>query len=136
MTATSCGRPALRALLVELSLKAQILHNRPEDLDRFIQTQEPRIMKAVLAGDQLLNEKQVAARYGDVFSVKRLRNMRFRGTGPRFHKIGAHKNSRVFYKVSDLENFIVESQQLTTFLPAMTMTSRPVSGFPQPKSIL
>lgn len=135
MEQLSQARPALRALLVELSLKAQLLGEKPKELDRFIGHQEPRIMKAVLAGDQLLNEHQVAARYGEAFAVKRLRNMRYRGTGPRFHKFGTHRNSRVFYKVSDLENFIMESKQLTPFMPAMTMTGAPVAAFPKPKSI-
>ncbi|CAM2011580.1 helix-turn-helix transcriptional regulator [Acanthopleuribacter pedis] len=123
MTAIFSGRPAVRALLVELSLKAQLLKDDPQELDRFIQQQEPQIVKAILSGSQLLNETQVAQRYGNIFSVKRLRNMRYRGTGPYFHKLGDHKNSRVFYKVSDLEHFIATAQQLTNFLPAMTVTA-------------
>ena len=56
---------------------------------------------ATLAPGDLLDERKAAAILGA--SVQTLRNWRWRGQGPRFHKIGQRL---VRYRRADLEAFI------------------------------
>jgi len=89
--------------------------NTPEELDALVCASLDKIVRATHVQDQLLSEKQVAARY-EFLDVVKLRNMRHRGNGPRYLKMGEHKNSRVYYRLEDVEAWIVGPYQLEPFV--------------------
>jgi hypothetical protein len=100
----------LREILIDLSIKSRLVET-PEDLDQLICEAAPKLQKAMSRQDQLLTEKEIVSRYR-FLSENRLRNMRFKGIGPRYIKFGEARNSRVFYRPSDIEAWIVEHYQL------------------------
>ena len=104
----------LTNILVRTILKARMLEC-PRELDALIGDTVSKLIRAVHIQDELLCEKKIAERYGFLDVVK-LRNMRTRGAGPRFLKMGPHRNSRVYYKNSDIDAWIIEQYQLESFV--------------------
>ena len=81
-----------------------------DDLDALLSDTIPKIMKATTQKDQLLTEKEVSLRY-PFLSVKQLQNWRYRHQGIKYIKTGSSRNSRVLYRVSDIEAFFQEQEQ-------------------------
>lgn len=96
----------LQVLLMQFFMSAQ--EGSIDDVDRLIAKYIPKI-KASREYDQLLTEKQVVQKY-PALHTNMLRHMRQMGTGPRFLKTGLHKNSRLFYKASDIDKWIATLQ--------------------------
>ena len=96
----------VRLLLSEFSLR---LKEGGTDRETTLSETAEKIEKA-LQSDALLTEAQVVQRYRWL-TLGKLRNMRFRHEGPKYHKFGPHKNSRVFYRISDIEAWILENEQ-------------------------
>lgn len=92
----------LQALLMQFFMSAQ--NGSIDDVDRLIAKYIPKI-KATKEYDLLLTEKQVVEKY-PALHLNMLRHMRQMGTGPSFLKTGLHRNSRIFYKVSDIEKWV------------------------------
>ena len=63
------------------------------------------IQKATLRDQTLINETEVVKIFR-AFSRKTLQTMRYQGRGPRYVKFGTNRNSRVFYKICDIRDFI------------------------------
>ncbi len=104
----------LEHILVDTVLQARMLSS-PRDLDALIKATVNKLARAFHTQDQLLTEKQIAARYA-FLDVTKLRNMRHRGTGPKYIKMGAYRNSRVYYRLADVESWIVSHYQLEPFM--------------------
>ncbi len=100
----------LKHILVELVLKVRLL-SAPQEVDLLIDETLSKFDRAYHAQDEMLTEKQVSCRW-PFLDVRRLQNMRFRGVGPRYHKLSNTKQGRVYYRVSDVEAFIAQTQQL------------------------
>ena len=109
---------ALEHILVNTVLQARMLSS-PRELDALIKATVDKLSRAFHTQDQLLTEKQVAARYG-FLDVTKLRNMRHRRTGPKYIKMGAYRNSRVYYRLADVETWIVGHYQLEPFMEGFT----------------
>ncbi len=95
----------VRELLWKMALK--IRECDTDSINHILDGFSEKIELAVRIKDEYLTEKQVAERY-PILDVKKLRNFRQRGGGPQFFKFGDHRNSRVFYKIADIEQWIVE----------------------------
>ena len=80
-----------------------------DEINRLISEVETKILGA-RDGEKLLCEKEVSAQW-DFLSLAVLRNMRARGNGPKFLKFGQARNSRIYYKVSDVEAWINDQYQ-------------------------
>ena len=105
----------IRHLLTDLIMRAKLLES-PEELDRILSASVPKLQKACRFQDELLTEKQVAERW-EFLTVIKLRNMRSRSQGPIFLKFGKSRNSRIFYRIADIESWIVRHEQLQPMLP-------------------
>ena len=88
----------------------------PSELDQMLNAMVPRLQKACRFQDDLLSEKQVAERW-EFLNVIKLRNMRTRNQGPVFLKFGKSRNSRVYYRIADIESWIIRHEQLQPPLP-------------------
>lgn len=106
--------PVVKHLLVEIVCKARMIEDHLE-LDDLIENSTGKIFRAVHAQDTLLTEKDVVARY-TFLTLPALRNMRMRQQGPKYVKFGHTKNSRVYYRRADIEQWIVDHYQLTQFI--------------------
>ena len=105
----------IRHLLTDLIMRAKLLQS-PEELDQILRVTVPRLQKACRYQDDLLSEKQVAERW-EFLNVIKLRNMRARNQGPVFLKFGKSRNSRIYYRIADIESWIIRHEQLQTKLP-------------------
>lgn len=106
--------PTLRTLLVHLVLRSK-LESSPEKLDVLITETAAQVVSVLQQSNQLLTEAEVAERY-KFLNVIRLRNMRFKGTGPTVYRFGTGRNCRVFYKPKDIEAWIIAHECLTPFI--------------------
>ncbi len=105
----------LRALLVDLVMKARMI-NDPAEIDRLIAETEKKAERAARLKDDWLNAEQLVERYPGIFeTVNVVRNHVARGTGPRFTKFRKYRQSPVRWKVADVEVWILENQGLTGF---------------------
>ena len=77
----------------------------PEQLKKLIATTAKKVYGACIYHDKLLSEHNVAEKY-ELLTVVKLRNMRSRKQGPAIYKTGPHRNSRVYYKVADIETWL------------------------------
>ena len=116
--APASTKPHEQDILVDTVLKARMLSS-PRELDALIRETVDKLARAFHTQDQLLTEKQVAARYG-FLDVTKLRNMRHRGNGPKYIKMGAYRNSRVYYRLGDVETWIVSYYQLEPLMEGFT----------------
>jgi hypothetical protein len=82
-------------------------------LDSLIQETVGQLMRAGQYQKQLLTEKEVSEKF-PFLSIIKLRNMRSRNQGPNYHKLGEFRNSRVFYKISDVESWIVQHYRVSS----------------------
>ena len=105
----------IRHLLTDLIMRAKLLES-PEELDQILRVTVPRLQKACRYQDDLLTEKQVAERW-EFLNVIKLRNMRTRNQGPVFLKFGKSRNSRIYYRIADIESWIIRHEQLQPTLP-------------------
>lgn len=98
----------LRALMSEFLVIGRGL---PEsELEAFITLYVPRFEDCFSDG-LLLTEKQVVEK-NPALSLSMLRNLRQRGKGPKFIKLGKHRNSRIFYRTKDLESWLDSFDEL------------------------
>jgi len=104
----------LKHLLVETIFKSRMI-DHPKELDKLIEETVKKLYRAFHAQDALLCEKEVAARFPFLTLIK-LRNMRARGNGVKHLKFGKTRNARVYYRVSDIESWIVKHYQLEPFI--------------------
>ena len=104
----------LKHLLVETIFKSRMI-DHPKELDALIDETVGKLYRAFHTQDNLLCEKEVAQRFPFLTLIK-LRNMRTRHIGPKYLKMGSHRNSRVYYKHSDIETWIIEQYQLGSFV--------------------
>ncbi len=111
----------LKHLVLDIVTRAKLMSS-PQDLDHLLTTSVPQLQKACRFQDHLLCEKEVSERWG-FLTVRQLQNMRFRHRGPKYHKMGNARNSRVYYRISDIEAWIVEHEQLEPFLEPFTTPS-------------
>ena len=103
----------LRSLLVDLLLKAQLTSD-PEKLDQLISECERKAARVVRLKDEWLTAAQVVERYPSIFPTEAaLRNRVSRGLAPRYTKFGKHRQSRISFKVADVEAWILRNQELT-----------------------
>ena len=65
-------------------------------------------------GDDPLFTTKQAARYLSL-SPRTLERMRVEGTGPRFHRAGKGKRSRVLYRKSDLDRWLTAHQSTSEY---------------------
>ena len=87
----------------------------PHERDILITETIPKLIKAVRFQDQLLTEKEVVRRW-KFLTVKQLQHMRYRDQGPKYVKFGNARNSRVYYRISEVEAWIVAHEQLEPFI--------------------
>ena len=99
--------------MVETILKAKLIDD-VQELDTLANEALSRLLRAFHVQDDLLCEKEVAARFS-FLTLTKLRKMRCAGKGPKYIKFGKTKNSRVYYRVSDIESWIVDNYQLEPF---------------------
>ncbi len=89
-----------------LKNNAPFLSN-PSVLDERINESVPRVISLCRDQDALLDEHSVVERY-PTFTLYALRSMRYRNQGPPYIKTGTYKNSRVLYRVADIERWYLE----------------------------
>lgn len=111
----------LRSLLVNFYSRSQLVRTQ-DDLDDLLQDTTEKVHRAFFVQDDLLTEKDVSVRWR-FLTLSKLRNMRFRNQGPKYIKTGEHRNSRVYYKVADVERWIVEHYQMEPFVDGLKRTS-------------
>jgi len=104
----------LKHLLVETIFKSRMI-DQPQDLDILISETISRLTHAMRHQDRLLNEKEVSQRY-PFLSIKQLQNWRYRHQGIKYIKTGRSRNSRVLYRISDIEAFLVNHEQNEPFI--------------------
>ena len=85
-------------------LKSRHLENA-QALDDLINATVQDMTAAFHHQGKLMTEKEVAARW-PCLNVIRLRNMRYKENGPPYLKLGESRNSRIFYKFSDIETWL------------------------------
>ena len=107
-------KPTIKHLLVEIIMKSQMM-NEPQKLDNLIQETESKISQAFHENDTLYCEKEISQKYPFLTLIK-LRNMRARGNGPKHHKFGQSRNSRVYYRLGDIETWIAENEQTEPYI--------------------
>ena len=73
-----------------------------EDLKKLIEQKAAEVMRVQAGSDLLLSERDVNKRY-PAFTRSYLQMLRFRNSGPRYYKMHAGQNGRVYYKISDIE---------------------------------
>lgn len=111
----------LKTILVHAILQAKMLDD-PTKLDQLITQTLHQFSRAETSQDQLLTEKEVANQW-HFLDERKLRNMRFKGIGPKYYKFGHGKNGRIFYKACDIEQWITEHECLTAYLEETTQTA-------------
>ncbi len=104
----------IKHILIDTLMRAKLLSS-PDDLDTLLSSAVPKIMKATTRQDQLLTEKEVSQHY-PFLSVKQLQNWRYRHQGIKYIKTGTSRNSRVLYRVSDIEAFLVHHERNEPFI--------------------
>ena len=95
---------AVKDTLTEIIMKLELV-NDPDQIDPILDDGVSRLINAVYTEDKLLCEKEVVARF-PFMSMGQLRNMRSLETGPKFVKFGDFRNSRIYYKVVDIQEWI------------------------------
>ena len=100
---------AIKHILIETLMRAKLITS-PDDLDTLLTETIPKIIKATTQKDQFLTEKEVAVRY-PFLSVKQLQNWRYWHQGTKYIKTGTSRNSRVLYRVSDIEAWLVQNER-------------------------
>ena len=101
--------PMFRAILLDLICQGSKARSSDE-INQLISDAETQIIRFLQDGEKLLCEKEVSARW-PFLSLAMLRNMRARGYGPKFLKFGTSRNSRIFYKVMDIQYWIDSQYQ-------------------------
>lgn len=96
-------------ILKEFLMKFQMMRE-PDKLDPLIAVTTENITKVNKRQKDLLTEHEVVERF-PFLNVNKLRNMRARSQGPSYHKFGSSRNSRVFYRMADIESWILSSHQ-------------------------
>ena len=104
----------VKHLLVDLILKARMIED-PKEMDRHVDYSMGKLSRAYHTKSALLTEKQAVDRFQFLTLIK-LRNMRARGSGPKYLKFGTSRNGRIYYRVSDIEAWIVANYQLEPFV--------------------
>ena len=105
---------SLKHVLVELITKAQLLATTA-DLEILLTDGLAQIQQVVHEADTLYCEKEISQKYPFLTLIK-LRNMRARGNGPKHYKFGESRNSRVYYKLADIESWIAENEQTEPYV--------------------
>ena len=104
----------LKHIIVDLITRSKII-THPRELDDLLEASVKKLMEAMTVQDRLLTEKEVAQRWPFLNCI-RLRHYRYASKGPSYIKLGQHRNSRVYYKVADIEKWIVAHYQLEPFV--------------------
>jgi len=99
----------LKHILTDVMMRSKLISS-PQELDTLLEEIVPMIMKAATQKNGLLTEKEVSHLY-PFLSVKQLQNWRYRHQGIKYIKTGKSRNSRVLYRVSDIEAFLVNHEQ-------------------------
>ena len=100
----------LKRIITDVIFRSRLL-DEPKSLDQLLEKAVQEVTDALHFQDKLMTEREVAERW-PVLSLVRLRNMRCKGNGPRFIKFGESRNSRIFYKVADIETWFVSKYNL------------------------
>ena len=108
------AKTAIRHALLDFHTKGQLIET-PIELDMLMESKTEEIVALARKGDQMLNEKQVAEMY-PFLTVRALQNLRHKVRGPKYFKFGKKRTSRVFYKVSDIEAWIIDNYQRLQFV--------------------
>ena len=117
----------IKSIVVDAIVKSKLLQS-PKDLESLLESTVTRIDRAFRHQDQLLTEKEVEKRW-PFLTLKKLRNMRFRHDGPEYLKFGQARNSRVYYKVADIESWIIKNYQLEPFVEGIGNGDSRRSGY-------
>ena len=104
----------INRILSDFILRSKLIQT-PTELDQLVLKTKKALNLAYRYTEEKLNEKQVSARW-KFLTPRRLQNMRQREKGPKYLKLGGAKNSSVFYKVADVEEWIIEQYQLEPFI--------------------
>lgn len=78
-----------------------------EELGDLIKVVSEKLELESRASRELLSETEVVERW-PFLSPKLLQNFRSREKGPSYHKLGQCRNSRVFYRITDVEDWLEE----------------------------
>ena len=105
---------ALKCLIADLLSRAKP-QTAPCELEALIDEVVPKLILAFRVQDRLLTEREVARRW-KFLTVKQLQHMRYRHKGPKYLKFGKARNSRVYYRISAVEAWIVEHEQLEPYI--------------------
>ena len=109
----------LKHLVIEAIMRSKLLDS-PTSLDTLLDETVTKLTRAFHVQDRLLSEAEVARRW-PFLNVKKLQNLRYRHLGPSYHKFGQARNSRIFYRVSDIETWIVANAQLGPYVEGLIM---------------
>ena len=101
---------SVRYLLSQMIFNARLISNQAQ-LQQLLDDTVPQLVQTITDENLILSEQQVIERY-PFFTLNALRNMRCRRIGPPFHKLGRHKNSRVTYRVGDIETWLAKHANL------------------------
>ena len=93
----------IKQIMTEIIMEGK--EKTPTELEELLEKEMPKLRDAFRDQDRLLTEKEVARRY-PWLTVNRLRSMRCRNIGPKYFKFGTHRNSRVYYRDSDIRTWI------------------------------
>ena len=113
----SDGNLHVKQILVDLALKARMIEDNAQ-LQAHLEHAALQVERAVRAKDVLVTEQQLEDRY-PWLTVHMLRSYRKRHDGPKYLKFGKHKNSRVYYRIADVERWIIEHEQLEPFVQGL-----------------
>ena len=107
----------LKHVLADAFMRSKLITSL-EDLDILLNDTVPKIIQATTRKDQYLTEKEVSARY-PFLTVKQLQNWRYRHQGIKYIKTGNARNSRILYRVSDIEAFLHEHEQNEPYIESV-----------------
>ncbi len=113
-TAMSDANVVIRAILIDLLARSKAAN--PRQVDSLLEETTAKLFRAVRYQDRLLTEKEVVLRF-PFLSLSMLRNYRNRNMGPKYIKFSASRNSRLYYRIADIESWIVAHYRLKAFVP-------------------
>ena len=109
----------IKYILSDVMIRARLI-DRAEEVDALLEESTGKIIRAVHAREELLTAQQVAARW-PFLGGQKLQNFRYLHQGPKYLKFGKDRNSRVYYKVADIEAWIAEHYQDAPYVAGLTL---------------
>ncbi len=101
-------------ILSDFLMRSKLIQTT-EELDELMANTKKSLELAYRYTETTLNEKQVTERW-KFLSRRMLQNMRQQRRGPKYLKLGKSRNSSVYYKICDVEAWIITQYQLEPFV--------------------